>query len=1121
MKIVADFHLHSKFSRATARDLDLESIYTASRIKGVGVVATGDFCHPGWFEEIEAKLAAEESGLLALKRDIAAACDRSVPAACRGTVRFILSAEISNIYKKDGRTRKNHNLVLLPDLDSARRFNARLAAIGNIRSDGRPILGLDARDLLEVVLETSPRGMLIPAHIWTPWFSMLGSKSGFDSIEECFGDLAPFVFAAETGLSSDPGMNRRVAFLDRISLVSNSDAHSAANIGREANLFDTERSYDALRAALEKPDPQAFRGTIEFFPEEGKYHLDGHRECRVRLEPRETRAHGDQCPVCAKPLTVGVLSRVEALADRPAGWRNATAPPYYSLIPLADILGEIFQTGAKSRKVIQAYRQAVEALGPELEILREIPPEDLGRCRIPMLREAIERMRRGEILIEPGFDGEYGKIRIFSPEERARIAGQQALFALGGGAAAGKPSKARAPDMPPAASGPDSPEAAAPADPVLNREQREAVEHPVGPLLIVAGPGTGKTRTLTCRMVELMRRPGVSPESILALTFTHRAAAEMQTRLAAMTGGTSAGPLVTTFHGLCWALLRDSGALGARTVLDEERQRELVAQAAGAAAPALKPRALHARILRLKAALVGPDADPAEGPPVDDHLRAVYRAYQRRLASEGAFDFEDLIFETVKRLAADSEFRGRCHARFKHFFVDEFQDINAGQYRLLRALIPPGAEPPSLCVIGDPDQSIYGFRGSDATHFERFISDFPGAAVVRLTQNYRSTATILSASFQVISRAAGERARIQARAAGGLQIGMLTYASGQAEAVGIARRIEELVGGTGYHAIDSGRVARCDGAGAFGYGEVAVLARTHAVLGRIAERFEKEGIPCQAASRRQVLDHPGVAALLALCRVVAGMGTHADLCRTVPAIAPGVSSGALEAFKSLCFQKRLTPAEGLAFAARFPLGAWPRRQQQRLHAFSRRVAALALELAPLSNRAKLLRLAREPHLSGRFDDEASRRVLDRLLDLAAEVAREEDFNTFLARVALLIDSEFYHPRAQKVALLSMHAAKGLEFPVVFIAGCEQGLIPYRRPDGEAADVDEERRLFYVAMTRARERLFLTRAARRRLYGRSAEAAPSPFLEAIARELIAPEGSRSPAARRRSAQLPLF
>ncbi len=430
MKFIADFHIHSRFSRATAKDFDLEKMYITAQLKGITVVGTGDFTHPGWFEEIKEKLVPAEPGLFKLKDELEKRCDHNVPLLCRGKVRFILVAEISNIYKKNKRTRKNHNLVFMPDLENAEKFSAKLDKIGNIKSDGRPILGLDARDLLENLLNTSDSAFLIPAHIWTPWFSVLGSKSGFDSIEECFEDLTPNIFAVETGLSSDPAMNWRVSGLDGLTLVSNSDAHSPFKMGREANLFNTTLSYTAIRNAIAMGDPEQFLGTIEFYPEEGKYHLDGHRKCNERLWPRETRSRNGKCRVCQKPLTLGVLYRVEELADRPEGETPQRKHPFYNVIPLMEILSEVLQVGVGSKKVMNNYMFLIEKLGPELKILHNLATENIDRAGIPLIGEAVRRMRNKKVIIFPGYDGEFGKIKIFHQLERKKLLRQKALFVL-------------------------------------------------------------------------------------------------------------------------------------------------------------------------------------------------------------------------------------------------------------------------------------------------------------------------------------------------------------------------------------------------------------------------------------------------------------------------------------------------------------------------------------------------------------------------------------------------------------------------------------------------------------------------------------------------------------------
>ncbi|MFH0730824.1 MAG: endonuclease Q family protein [Pseudomonadota bacterium] len=429
MKFIADLHIHSRFSMATARTLDLEHLHIWAQLKGITVVGTGDITHPGWFAEIVKKLVPAEPGLFRLKDSIARNCDFLVPFSSRRPVRFILSSEISCVYKKNGVTRKNHNLVFFPNLRTAAVFNKRLERIGNINADGRPVLSLDAKYLLEMVLESSEKAFLIPAHIWTPWFSLLGSNSGFDSVEECFEDLTAYIFALETGLSSDPPMNWRVSDLDKMTLVSNSDAHSPDKLGREANLFDTDLSFDSLRATIKSGDPDQFLGTFEFYPEEGKYYLDGHRKCSICFKPSETNAIQGKCPVCGKSLTRGVLNRVEMLSDRPEGGAPHRKPSFVRLVTLTDILSELFQVGPNTKKVKKNYDAIIEKLGGEFAVLNDLPMNELDRAGISLLTEAIFRIRQEKIEIIPGYDGQYGQIRIFSKQERQRLAGQRSVFA--------------------------------------------------------------------------------------------------------------------------------------------------------------------------------------------------------------------------------------------------------------------------------------------------------------------------------------------------------------------------------------------------------------------------------------------------------------------------------------------------------------------------------------------------------------------------------------------------------------------------------------------------------------------------------------------------------------------
>jgi uncharacterized protein (TIGR00375 family) len=399
MKFVADLHIHSKYSRATSKEMNLESLDKWAKIKGIKVIATGDFTHPAWFAEIKEKLEPAEPGLYKLK------------GSDSGT-RFLLSVEISSIYSQGGRTRRVHNLIYSPSMEIAEKINIALSWQGNIKSDGRPILGISSIDLAKLVFNISNEAIIIPAHAWTPWFSVFGSMSGFDTIEECFGEYADKIFAIETGLSSDPEMNWRLSKLDNISLISNSDSHSAEKIGREANVFDTELSFNGIFEAIKSRDPKKFLYTIEFFPEEGKYHYDGHRACGVVMPPEETKKNKKICPQCKKPLTVGVMYRVNELADRPNNFIDKNRVPFKKVVPLSEIISEVLGVSKVSKKIKVEYERLIEIFGTELAILIDVFIEEIKNKGSEKLAEAIDKMRKGDINIQPGYDGEYGKVSI-------------------------------------------------------------------------------------------------------------------------------------------------------------------------------------------------------------------------------------------------------------------------------------------------------------------------------------------------------------------------------------------------------------------------------------------------------------------------------------------------------------------------------------------------------------------------------------------------------------------------------------------------------------------------------------------------------------------------------------
>ena len=408
MKTIADLHIHSRFSMATSREGTPENLDFWARKKGISLIGTGDFTHPVWREELKERLVTEGNGLYRLRDEYVKEESRKFPG--KGT-RFVVSGEISSIYKKNGKTRKVHNVILLPSLEAADAMAQRLEKIGNIHSDGRPILGLDSHDLLEMMLDVCPEGILIPAHIWTPHFSVLGAKSGFDSVEECFEELTLYVHALETGLSSDPAMNWRISKLDRYQLVSNSDAHSPSKLGREANLLDIDYSYEGLYRAIQTGE--GLEGTVEFFPEEGKYHFDGHRKCGVSLSPVEAERLGGICPVCGKKLTMGVDHRVEQLADREEGFVKEDGKKYESLVPLPEVISACMGYSTASKKVQGCFEKMLQTLGTELDILRNVPSEDIKSCAGERIAEGIENVRTGNVKRIPGYDGEYGKIQLF------------------------------------------------------------------------------------------------------------------------------------------------------------------------------------------------------------------------------------------------------------------------------------------------------------------------------------------------------------------------------------------------------------------------------------------------------------------------------------------------------------------------------------------------------------------------------------------------------------------------------------------------------------------------------------------------------------------------------------
>ena len=726
MFYIADLHLHSHYSRATSRDLNLETLYQWARIKGIHIVGTGDFTHPLWFKELKEKLEPDGTGFFRLKNPPKK--DVSGFACADIDVRFCLTSEISSIYKQGDKVRKNHNCVYAPDFETVARINAKLGQIGNLAADGRPILGLPSRDLLEIVLETSDDAHLIPAHIWTPWFSMFGSKSGYDSVKECFRDLADHIFALETGLSSDPEMNWRLSMLDKYTLVSNSDAHSPQKLGREANLFDTGRSYYGMFDALKTK--RGFLGTYEFFPEEGKYHMDGHRKCDVCFEPEESIKHKNICPKCGQPLTIGVLHRVTELSDRTQPQRPEGAADFHYIIPLPEILAEIKNVSPSSKAVNQSFQQTISSFGNEFTLLKEAPVEDIEKKAGFVVAEAIRRMRTQQVNPQGGYDGEYGVIKIFKDGELAQLTGQMNLFGMIADTTAKRRSRETVMAKQELPADTDA-EACAPD---LNEEQQAACEAE-GAMLVTAGPGTGKTKTLISWITRCIRERNAPPEKVLAVTFTNKAADEMKERLAIVLEERSRGITLGTFHSICFAILQEHDEKLDKVYDDKSREVIL---------GMLFPEKEEKEIKRLSAGLGSYfESNHEEGETETVRIAAIYRDFTQQ---NGGIDLADIIGTVVRLWKVEPQYLQACRDRYQYIAVDELQDINPLQYEFLKLL----AMGKNVFAIGDPDQSIYGFRGSDVGLFFRFSEDF-GASEITLQKNYRSSRHIVEAASALIS----------------------------------------------------------------------------------------------------------------------------------------------------------------------------------------------------------------------------------------------------------------------------------------------------------------------------------------------------------------------------------
>jgi len=1053
MNYIADLHIHSRYSRATSKKLDLEALYQWAQIKGIHVVGTGDFTHPEWLEEMQEKLVPDGNGLFRLKN----------PPNFTGLpgiktteidVRFCLSAEISSIYKHADKVRKNHNLLYAPDFDTVKRINARLREIGNLASDGRPILGLPSRDLLEIVLESSDHAHLIPAHVWTPWFSTLGSKAGYDSIDECFRDLSDNIFALETGLSSDPDMNWKISSLDKYTLVSNSDAHSPQKLGREANIFNTELSYYAMFDAIKTR--KGFDGTFEFFPEEGKYHMDGHRKCNVCMEPRDSIKQNEICPVCGKPLTIGVLNRVEKLADRELPQQPKDAPGFKYIIPLPEIISEFTGTSPSAKSVQQQYTRVISAFGNEFNLLHTIPMDEIKAKGGELLTEAIRRLRNHEVNPKSGYDGEFGVISIFNPGELDKLLGQSNLF----GDELIKPTQKRKTTKQTIQKKQAVKKKATKIK--LNAEQLTAIQSETN-TIVTAGPGTGKTNTLIHWIANKIEKKLANPDEIIAITFTNKAADELRERLNKQIGDKAKSVVCGTFHSLAFTILNKMKPQ-VSSIFDANSRKNIFA--------ILFPKRSQAEIKAIsKAYEMYHEGITAED---SEEYLGYFEAYHSYLDKHNAVDLSAIIWHVNSLL----EHSNSVLDSYTFLTVDEFQDINPVQYHFVKLL----SKGKTLFAIGDPNQSIYGFRGSDLSLFFKATSDF-NATEIALQKNYRTPAKILEATSSLIS-INEQRAVLVPMATKKSDILLNLYEAQNAkqEAKYIAEKILHYIGGT-----ETTTTGESLSDYNYAFSDIAVLTRTRFTGREIAQTLNHAGIPIVLSDGTSFLQEEPFITINYALQLLENPKNIVALSGLLTSVG-NVPETDIPSLERLYIEDKINleqiPAndlwkEWVALFNNIQLNF-------RTYSISETLVPIMDFLLPSSTLEEHDIYKRELLLKSAEEWTGSSKdfLQNHLLSPFTDTARYKNTG---------------------VRILTFHAAKGLEFPVVFIAGAEEGLTPIFKQD---TNIEEERRLFYVAMTRAIDELNISHATKRKIYGKEEDRELSCFVKEIDQEFIAKETFKS-------------
>jgi len=1052
-KFIADLHIHSKYSRATSSKLTPEFLHYWAAIKGIQVLGTGDCLHSGWLTELKDKLEVcnDNSGFYKLreKLDSAAAALKELldlKTLTQAATRFVLTTEISCIYKKNGRVRKIHNLVILPDFAAVDKFRKRLEKIGNLNSDGRPILGLDAKYLLEILLETTNNAMLVPAHIWTPWFSALGSKSGFDSIDECFEDLTKYIYALETGLSSDPAMNWLLSDLDKFNLISNSDAHSPDKLGREANIFNCELSYSAMINSLKTTDNPDFVGTIEFFPQEGKYHLDGHRKCKVCWTPFDTLKNNGICVVCNKPVTIGVLNRVAELCDRDDTASKKNKKKYFSIIPLIELLAEVYNKTVSSKFTQQEYFKLINKFGAEFEILLDLPINLIAEKYNKKLAVAIQCARERRVFLNSGYDGEFGKIKVFNNNISTD---NQSLFSI----SANNDNDIATADNNFNISQQVSAEIDFDVKEYLklrkkknddtkhltenknlennsNLSQRAAIEYLAGPLVVIAGPGAGKTHILTKRIEYLITQKNIMAEKILAITFTNKAAQEIKERLLRNKVNCANEIDVLTFHKLGLKIITENLKFlklqkNFGIIADNEITEYLIKLFN---LPRRETNKIATNISFLKQYI------KIDEPP---EFYELFEDYNNSLLKNNLLDLDDLIYLPLKLFETQKEILMKYQKQYDWILIDEYQDINPAQFEFIKKLYSSENKMTNLFAIGDPDQTIYTFRGADRKFILNFDKYFENAKIIRLQKSFRCPSNIILAAQQILEK----NDYLIGDENNPVKLKIQTFKTGADEADWIAAEIERLLGGLQSLSITANKNIDPENSGVNSFNDVVILCRASMQFESLKKSLEYRNIPYRIFGERPFYERQD-------------------------------------------FYEIFKPLELALLKKEFDKNKISVEIQE-LILKNASIAVILREFINSQNNVKT-------EIIEQFN----------LLITFSEKYQTSNYFEFFRDLKILRPSDFFDNRAECVNLMTIHSSKGLEFNCVFIAGCAEKILPFefyeKKTDEELA---EELRLLYVAMTRAKKYLFISAAEKYYFNNRALLTKKSVFLDKIEKKLV--------------------